>query len=147
MNSYCFMEAMRYVLLFFLPILTSCVVTGDSKLNVRIVDKNTHEPVTGVPVIAQYVTVAFGPMAVPRVVKRTSDANGSVTFERLADGYWDVIVQSRSGEQQDAFFFIWEGQLSVEARTTKDGGYLGGVTGNPYADPAAPVVFYARLVP
>jgi hypothetical protein len=139
----------KYVFLFLLPILTSCVVTGDSKLNVRIIDKQTRRPVAGTLVTAQYLTMFPAAMAVPRVVKRTSDANGSVTFERLADGCWNVTAQTGSGEQQDTFYSIYEKRLSggSEDRRTKDGGYVGGVSGDPYATPVSPMVFYGKLVP
>ncbi|RBP46226.1 hypothetical protein DES53_102612 [Roseimicrobium gellanilyticum] len=142
---------MRYVSLFLLSILTSCTITGDSKLNVQIIDKKTRKPVTGAPVTAKYLTKFPAPMAFPRVIKRTSDANGSVTFDKLADGSWDVYVLMEGGELQDTSFHIREGQLERGniLKRTKDGGSEGSVYGNPDATtttPVSPVVFYGKLV-
>jgi hypothetical protein len=141
---------MRLLAALILPgLLASCVVTGNSSLKVQVIDQKSRKPHSGEVVTAHYVTNGFV-LAKPGHIERLSDESGSVEFMRVAYGVWSIRLQGRDHTYQDAWFSIYDGQLSIPApadERTADGGVVGRTLGNWSVKPPAPLIFYGKLPP
>jgi hypothetical protein len=47
-------------------VLSSCITTGHSHLELTLLDKRSHTPLSGASLLAYYQKVIFGPAALPR---------------------------------------------------------------------------------
>jgi len=122
--------------------LSSCTTTGHSHLEVTLLDKGSHEPLSGASLLAYYQTVVFGPIALPNRMKAVTDSRGIAEFSHLADGNWTVRADIPGRESQEAYFDIRDGRIDSAVMTKTA---VGRVAENPCAKPINPALFLSRL--
>ena len=122
--------------------LSSCTTTGHSHLELTLLEKGSHAPLSGASLLAYYQTVVFGPIALPNRLKAVTDSRGIANFAHLADGHWTVRADIPGRGSQEACFDIWDGRIGGAVMTKTE---VGRVAGIPCAEPIRPALFLGRL--